>query len=132
MTQDKQDQHEQQQRVSLRAIPDASGGSLANSSQALHKDQHGGGSNELTAEATGKSTASPRRVQANRQNSRKSTGPRTPTGKKRASMNAVKHNFFSKCLLIQRSDGKESQCEYDDFYSGVRKHYQPVGWLEEL
>jgi hypothetical protein len=47
-------------------------------------------------------------------------------------MNAVKHNFFSKCLLIQRSDGKESQCEYDDFYSGVRKHYQPVGWLEEL
>ncbi|MBZ5653584.1 MAG: hypothetical protein LAO18_24250 [Acidobacteriia bacterium] len=132
MTQDKQDQPGQQQKVSLPAIPVASGGSLANSSHALHKDQQGGGSNELTAEATGKSTASPRRVRANRQNSRKSTGPRTPNGKKRASMNAVKHGFFSKFLLVQHPEGKVSQSELDKFYAGVRKHYQSVGFLEEL
>ena len=37
-----------------------------------------------------------------------------------------------KFLLIQHRDGKESQDEYDDFYADIRKHYQPVGWLEEL
>ena len=47
-------------------------------------------------------------------------------------MNAVKHGFFSKWLLVQHSDGKESQDEYDAFYADVRRHFQPVGWLEEL
>jgi hypothetical protein len=47
-------------------------------------------------------------------------------------MNAVKHGFFSKWLLVQHSDGKESQDEYDNFYADVRKHFQPIGWLEEL
>ena len=87
---------------------------------------------EIAAEASGKRTVSSRKIDANRRNARKSTGPKTATGKKRVSRNAVRHGFFSKFLLIQHRDGKESQNEYDDFYTGVRKHYQPVGWLEEL
>ncbi len=83
------------------------------------------------AEGSGKPTVSLRKVESNRRNSQKSTGPKTATGKKRVSRNAVRHGFFSKFLLIQHPGGKESQSEYNDFYDGVRKHYQPVGWLEE-
>ena len=88
--------------------------------------------NGAKAEASGEPTVSIRKVESNRRNSQKSTGPKTATGKKRVSRNAVRHGFFSKFLLIQHRDGKESQDEYDDFYAGIRKHYQPVGWLEEL
>lgn len=83
------------------------------------------------AEMSGKPTVSLRKIESNRRNSQKSTGPKTATGKKRVSRNAIRHGFFSKFLLIHHPDGKESQGEYDDFYDGVRKHYQPFGWLEE-
>jgi hypothetical protein len=88
--------------------------------------------NEVKAELSGKPTVSPRKVESNRRNSLKSTGPKTTMGKKRVSKNAVRHGFFSKFLLIQHPDGKESPGEYDDLYAGVCKHYQPVGWLEEF
>jgi hypothetical protein len=88
--------------------------------------------NGAKAEVSGEPTVSIRKVESNRRNSQKSTGPKTATGKKRVSRNAVRHGFFSKFLLIQHRDGKESQDEYDDFYADVRKHFQPIGWLEEL
>jgi hypothetical protein len=88
--------------------------------------------NESKAEVSGKPTVSLRKVESNRRNSQKSTGPKTATGKRRVSRNAVRHGFFSKFLLVQHRDGKESQGEFDDFYAGVCKHYEPVGWLEEL
>jgi hypothetical protein len=87
------------------------------------------GSHEKNSE---KPIVSLRKIEANRRNSTNSTGPKTAAGKKRVSRNAVRHGFFSKFLLIQHRDGKESQDEFDDFYTGVCKHYQPVGWLEEL
>ena len=87
---------------------------------------------EIKADVSGKPVVSLRKVESNRRNSQKSTGPKTATGKKRVSRNAVRHGFFSKFLLIQHRDAKESQREFDDFYASVHKHYQPVGWLEEL
>ncbi len=83
--------------------------------------------NEGKAEVGGKPAISPRKIESNRRNSQKSTGPKTARGKERVSRNAVRHGFFSKFLLIQHRDGKESQNEYDDFYAGFRKHYQPGG-----
>ena len=88
--------------------------------------------NKVKAEVSGKPTVSLRKVESNRRNSQKSTGPKTATGKKRVSRNAVRHGFFSKFLLIQHRDGNESQREFNDLYTNVHKHYQPVGWLEEL
>ena len=85
----------------------------------------------LAAEASGKRTVSSRKVEANRSNARKSTGPKTAAGKKRVSENATKHGFYSKHLLVQHQDGGESQGEYDDFEADVVKHFQPVGWLEK-
>jgi hypothetical protein len=79
-----------------------------------------------------KATASPKKIESNRRNALKSTGPRTVNGKKRVSRNAKRHGFFSKWLLIHEQNGNESQQEYDNFCAGVQKHYDPVGWLEEL
>ena len=53
-------------------------------------------------------------------------------GKERVARNAVRHGFYSKFLLVQHPDGKESQQEYENFCAGVQKHFEPVGWLEEL
>ena len=79
-----------------------------------------------------KTTTSTRKVEANRRNALKSTGPKTAAGKRAVAKNALKDGFFSKFLLIQRRDGKESQEEYEGFYAAVRKHYRPEGWLEQL
>ena len=84
------------------------------------------------AELTGKPAVSLRKVESNRRNSLKSTGPKTAMGKERVSRNAVRHGFFSKFLLVHHPDGKESQQEYENFCAGVQKHFNPVGWLEEL
>jgi len=87
---------------------------------------------QLAAGTAENRNTSSRKVAANRRNALKSTGPRTTNGKRRVARNAVRHGFFSKWLLVQHQDGKESQSEYDDFYADIRKHYQPVGWLEAL
>src|SRR5205814_6955117 len=50
---------------------------------------------------------SPRKVDANRRNAQRSTGPRTALGKSRVSRNAVKHGIFSKNLLTRDADGGE-------------------------
>lgn len=87
---------------------------------------------ELVTRVGKKPPASSRRIEANRQNASKSTGPRTQMGKRMVARNALKHGFFSKCLLIPHPDGKEDASEYQGFYAALRQHYQPLGFLEEL
>jgi len=52
------------------------------------------GSQEVATGVNKKPNVSSRRVEANRRNALKSTGPRTPFGKKMVARNAVKHGFF--------------------------------------
>ena len=107
--------------------------------QAIDLQQHGSQTaapvssdgRSRTAKAE-KGTSSTRKVEANRRNALKSTGPKTAAGKRTVAANALKNGFFSKWLLIQHPDGKESQEEYAGFYADARKHYGPLGWLEEL
>ncbi len=48
----------------------------------------------------------PRKRAANRANAAKSTGPRTPEGKRRASRNAVIHGLFCRSVLLPGEDAE--------------------------
>ncbi len=79
------------------------------------------------AEEDKKPAGSSRKVETNRRNALKSTGPKTAAGKERVSQNATKHGFYSKWLLVKHQDGEESQAEYDKFYSEIAEYFQPYG-----
>lgn len=79
-----------------------------------------------------KKPISERKVEANRRNAQKSTGPITATGKKTVSRNAVKHGIFAQELLIADRDSKETRQEFDDLFRVISEYYEPVGFLEEL
>jgi hypothetical protein len=67
-----------------------------------------------------KPATSTRKVEANRKNSLKSTGPKTAAGKRRVSRNAVKFGLFSKYLLVPHADGLESQGELDELHGDAQ------------
>jgi hypothetical protein len=48
--------------------------------------------------------ASPAQIAANKLNSRKSTGPRTPEGLSKSSMNALKHGNRSRKVALLREE----------------------------
>src|SRR5438046_2808638 len=71
--------------------------------------------------------ATPAQIQANRQNSVKSTGPKTSIGKMVASRNSTRHGFYSTTVLLPDEDKEE-------FLRLARRlvcAYSPCGALEE-
>jgi hypothetical protein len=73
--------------------------------------------------------ASDRIVQRNRQNARKSTGPKTQKGKEQSRWNAVTHGL---CVKNHRVfPFKENQEELRKLYARLVNDRQPVGDLEE-
>ncbi len=72
--------------------------------------------------------ASERQAAANRANSRRSCGPRSPEGKARASQNARKHGLFSSAVLAPG----ESEAELLDLEKELYAQYQPDGAVEKL
>ena len=72
-----------------------------------------------------------KKMSANRENAARSTGPKTPEGKKKVSRNAVKHGLLSKEVVIKKGDGKENEREYRQLLRRVCEDWQPVGVLEE-
>ena len=69
-----------------------------------------------------------KKIQANRQNALKSTGPRTTSGKSIASRNALKHGVLSHDLIIL----DENRHELDGLACGIRETLCPQGAIEEL
>jgi hypothetical protein len=78
-----------------------------------------------------KQTVSSRKVQANRQNALKSTGPRTPQGKAYSRRNALKHGLFARHFMEFLVLGENSH-EYDQLLDDLLDQYQPIGRAEEL
>ena len=69
---------------------------------------------------------SERQNAANRENSRKSTGPVTVPGKRTVSRNAVKWGVFSELVVLPDDD----RTMFDGFTRRVRDDLHPVGALE--
>jgi hypothetical protein len=71
---------------------------------------------------------SDKKKEANRQNARKSTGPRTPAGKDAVRLNALRHGLLSQEVLLPGEDGEALQ----ELGERLRAELQPVGELENL
>jgi hypothetical protein len=78
-----------------------------------------------------KRPVSERRIQANRKNALRSTGPRTARGKRTVARNAIKHGLLAREVVITAGDGEENLEEFHTLLEGLWKHYEPVGVVEE-
>jgi len=67
------------------------------------------------------------RIRANRENAKKSTGPRTPAGKAVSRRNAIKHGLTARLLLTFDSEGTHNALLTDLYH-----RFQPAGTAEEL
>ncbi len=77
-------------------------------------------------------TVSPRRIEANRRNALRSTGPKTPEGKRMVRWNALKHGLLAKEVVIGAGEGEESQAEFENLLAQLRAEWQPEGIREEM
>ncbi|HSW02814.1 MAG TPA: hypothetical protein VLI39_21800 [Sedimentisphaerales bacterium] len=72
--------------------------------------------------------ASVAQIEANRSNAQKSTGPRTPEGKARASQNAVKHGLLAEQVVIHGED----PAQFELYREGMLADLAPVGGIEMM
>jgi len=70
--------------------------------------------------------ASKRQIEANRENAKKSCGPRTAEGKAISSMNALKTGVFAKYLLLPDDNADE----FGRLRVDVHREWQPLGATE--
>ena len=69
----------------------------------------------------------PDRAAINRANAQHSTGPRTDTGKKRSSLNAIRHGLTGHVIVLPEEDLAAYQAHIKRWFD----HFQPKGVLEE-
>jgi hypothetical protein len=85
---------------------------------------------QARGESQPNTTTSPRKVEANRRNAQRSTGPKTSEGKAKSSQNSITHGIFVKKFL--NGAAPETVAEIEALAAGIVEHYQPVGMLEEI
>jgi hypothetical protein len=78
-----------------------------------------------------KKAVSTRKIEANRRNALKSTGPKTCRGKAYSGRNAIKHGLFARQFMDFVVQGEDPE-EYNELLKGLRAQYQPIGMAEEL
>ena len=83
------------------------------------------------AEPNRLATISQRKLKANLENARKSTGPKTPRGKAFSRRNAIRHGLFVSPIKDFEALAENPQ-EYEDLLNGLWGQYQPVGKAEEV
>jgi hypothetical protein len=72
-----------------------------------------------------------KKIEANRQNGKRSTGPRTDRGKRNAKFNAVTLGLFAKHVVISICDGHDAEKEFQCLLNSMHQDFQPVGMYEE-
>jgi len=68
------------------------------------------------------------KLDANRANAQKSTGPKTTEGRANSSRNSFKHGLYSKQLVV----GAEEAAALDALKADLRTEHQPVNETEEI
>lgn len=76
-------------------------------------------------------TVTTAKVEANRRNSRHSTGPKTGRGKRNVKFNAVTLGLFAKHVVIPICDGYKAEKDFQALLDGLYHEFQPVGFYEE-
>ena len=72
------------------------------------------------------------KVEANRHNALKSTGPKSSEEKASVRFNALKHGFLSKQIVISSKAIVEDPKEFEALLENLQQHYQPSDMGEEL
>jgi hypothetical protein len=72
--------------------------------------------------------ATEKQIAANRENGKKSTGPRTATGKAKVAQNALKHGLLAQAALLPNEDG----ASFEAFADALLEELQPLGPVESL
>ena len=72
-----------------------------------------------------------KKLESNRQNAQKSTGPKTEAGKKISSQNAVKHGLHSYQIAINSPRLKEDPTEYETLVASLIDELKPRSPLQE-
>ncbi|MEZ5359170.1 MAG: hypothetical protein R3F48_10115 [Candidatus Zixiibacteriota bacterium] len=75
---------------------------------------------------------SQKQIEANRQNAKKSTGPKSKQGKSQSAQNSIKHGLYSKQILIQSPHYSEDPAEYEELYRTLEADLQPRTAFQEL
>ncbi|MEP0829346.1 MAG: hypothetical protein HRF51_12575 [bacterium] len=74
--------------------------------------------------------ASKKQLRANRQNARRSTGPKTRKGKMNSRKNRLTHGLYSQNLIIDTKILKEDKTEYDLLLASLVAEFQPETQLQ--
>jgi len=72
------------------------------------------------------------KIEANRRNAGRSTGPKTEAGKQASRVNALKQGLLAKEVVITRGDYKEDKEAFAQLLDELGEQFTPVGVAEEL
>ncbi len=75
---------------------------------------------------------SDRWLAANKENAKKSTGPKTPEGMARSAQNARKHGILANEVVVKGGDGRESAAEFETLVQGLQEQLKPEDAVERL
>ena len=87
---------------------------------------------EPLAEEKAPPTVSLRKIEANRRNALRSTGPRTKRGKRFSRWNSLQHGLLLRDIVIPAGLGQKSFGEFRFLLEQLRRDLHPEGTLEEM
>ena len=79
-----------------------------------------------------KKKTSQRKIESNRRNGLKSTGPKTTEGKLAVRYNPLRHGLLAKEVVIDSGAGKENRADFETLLSQLQEDLQPAGMLEQM
>ena len=74
---------------------------------------------------------SEKKLEANRRNASKSTGPRTPRGKSYSRLNALKHGILASQAVLTTLEGRAERNAFEELVSGLTLDFRPTGTFEQ-